>query len=157
MRDESGESDTSPLDVIRYAIQTERRLNVKAAIVPGNVGKLIVLAIFGVDTGRCFCEDFAAFQDARLAFAQILYSPSIMFRTILHTSLRCRLACFSGLAAAMFCLGCSGCAGWNWLGDGFQDDSLSSVVRKSRPPAKESEFSGLSAKARQIEADCGSQ
>jgi hypothetical protein len=89
-------------------------------------------------------------------FAQIVHSYSAMFRTILRISQRRRLACFSGLAAALFCLCSSGCAGWNWRGEGFQDDSLSSVVRKARPPASESEFSGLSEKARQIEADCGS-
>jgi hypothetical protein len=42
-------------------------------------------------------------------------------------------------------------------GDGWQDDSLSSSIRQARPPAKEAEFWSFSNKARQIEADCGSQ
>jgi len=80
-----------------------------------------------------------------------------MFRTIYLFCCKCRLACLGGLAAALFCVGSSGCATWNLRGDGWQDDSLSSSIRQARPPAKESEFWSFSNKARQIEADCGSQ
>jgi hypothetical protein len=80
-----------------------------------------------------------------------------MFRTICHFGWNFRLACLSGLAAALVCLGSSGCAKWNLRGDGWQDDSLSSSIRQARPPAKEAEFWSFSNKARQIEADCGSQ
>jgi hypothetical protein len=80
-----------------------------------------------------------------------------MFGTIRHFIWKCRLALFGGLAAAAVCLGSSGCASWNLRGDGWQDDSLSSSIRQARPPEKESEFWSFSNKARQIEADCGSQ
>jgi len=83
-----------------------------------------------------------------------------MFRTIYHFGWKCRLACLGGLVAALVCLGSSGCTNWNsWnlRGDGWQDDSLSSSIRQARPPAKEAEFWSFSNKARQIEADCGSQ
>jgi hypothetical protein len=80
-----------------------------------------------------------------------------MIQTIYHFGWKCRLACLGGLVAALLCVGTSGCASWNLRGDGWQDDSLSSTVRQSRPPANKSDFWSFSNKARQIEADCGSQ
>jgi hypothetical protein len=105
----------------------------------------------GLDTGWGFCENPASFPGTPF------WSHSAMFRTIYHFGCKCRLACLIGFAAVLVCLGSSGCAKWNLRGEGWQDDSLSSSIRQSRPPAKEAEFWSFSNKARQIEADCGSQ
>jgi hypothetical protein len=80
-----------------------------------------------------------------------------MFGTIRQLNLKCRIAVFGGIAAAAICLGSPGCSSWDLRGDGWEDDSMSSSIRQARPPAKESDFWSFSNKARQIEADCGSQ
>ena len=47
-----------------------------------------------------------------------------------------------------------GCSRWNWRGKGF-DDNSSGWTDKMRPPADEKQFSGLDARAKEIERNLG--
>jgi hypothetical protein len=49
---------------------------------------------------------------------------------------------------------CSGCSRWNWRGKGFGDNSTG-WTDKMRPPADEKQFSGLDARAKEIERNLG--
>lgn len=48
----------------------------------------------------------------------------------------------------------SGCSRWNWRGKGF-DDNSTGWTDKMRPPADEKQFSGLDARAKEIERNLG--
>jgi len=50
--------------------------------------------------------------------------------------------------------GCPGCSRWNWRGTGFGDNSTG-WTGKMRPPADEKQFSGLDARAKEIERNLG--
>lgn len=54
------------------------------------------------------------------------------------------------VAAATF----AGCQPFNWRGKGY-DDQTQSLTKDLRPPADESRFAGLDAKARDIERSLG--
>lgn len=47
-----------------------------------------------------------------------------------------------------------GCTPWNWRGEGFGDNS-GRWAQKMRPPADEKQFSGLDARAQEVERDLG--
>lgn len=49
---------------------------------------------------------------------------------------------------------CGGCSRWNWRGKGF-DDNSAGWTDKMRPPADEKQFSGLDARAKEIERNLG--
>jgi hypothetical protein len=56
------------------------------------------------------------------------------------------------VAVALFAV--VGCAPWNWRGEGFGDDT-GSWAQRMRPPADDKQFSGLDARAQQIERNLG--
>jgi hypothetical protein len=49
---------------------------------------------------------------------------------------------------------CPGCSRWNWRGEGF-GDGTGRWAEKMRPPADEKQFSGLDARAQEIERNLG--
>lgn len=61
--------------------------------------------------------------------------------------------CVVGLLAVISCLA-PGCARSNWRGAGFGDNE-GRFAQKMRPPADSSKFSGLDARAQEIERDLG--
>jgi hypothetical protein len=58
------------------------------------------------------------------------------------------------LLAVPLLLAAAGCASWNWRGRGFDDDS-GGWAKNLRPEADEKQFSGLDARAQQIERNLG--
>jgi hypothetical protein len=57
---------------------------------------------------------------------------------------------------------CSGCQSWHndtgiwsWRGKGYNDDDLNHLTQNLRPPGDERQFSGVDAKARDIERSLG--
>ena len=60
----------------------------------------------------------------------------------------------SMIAATMIFATTVGCAGWNWRGQGFGDNSAGWAA-KLRPPADAGRFSGLDARAQEIERNLG--
>ena len=57
---------------------------------------------------------------------------------------------------------CCGCQSWkngtglfNWRGQGYNDDDLNTLTQNLRPPGDERQFSGVDAKARDIERSLG--
>ncbi|HEX3725493.1 MAG TPA: hypothetical protein VHV08_04595 [Pirellulales bacterium] len=58
------------------------------------------------------------------------------------------------LALVVFLMAAGGCARWNWRGKGYNDQDTT-WARKMRPPADEKQFSGLDARAQDIERDLG--
>ncbi len=57
------------------------------------------------------------------------------------------------------CCGCqswhAGTGIWNWRGKGYNDDDLNHLTQNLRPPGDERQFSGIDAKARDIERSLG--
>ncbi len=48
-----------------------------------------------------------------------------------------------------------GCARWNWRGHGYDEDNDAKIAQRLRPPADPKQFSGLDARAQDIERDLG--
>ena len=63
-----------------------------------------------------------------------------------------RLRCQLALALAALLI--TGCAKWNWRGQGF-GNSEGRWAQQMRPPADEKQFSGLDARAQEIEKNLG--
>jgi hypothetical protein len=65
-----------------------------------------------------------------------------------------RAQCWLLAVATIVIAICPGCARWNWRGKGF-DDNTTGWTDKLRPPADEKQFSGLDARAKEIERNLG--
>ena len=55
---------------------------------------------------------------------------------------------------ALIIMATSGCTRWDWRGKGYGDDS-GRWAQEMRPPADEKQFSGLDARAQEIERNLG--
>jgi len=71
------------------------------------------------------------------------------------TTIRSLTVSFAWLIlAAAAALASSGCARWDWRGKGYRDESTG-WTQQLRPPADAKQFTGLDARAQEIERNLG--